>query len=172
MDFVKMLKAFDCSCGKRHNCEIKHIHIGKGALQALPETVKEYSHILLVADPNTYAVCGEQTEQLLGGKRYETLILKRDGVLIPNEQAIAEVEAKLTKDTDLIVGVGSGVIQDLCKYVSFGHKLPYAIICTAPSMDGYASKNKVCHCFHCFPIYLPRSDGTRCHDLRFLNVEL
>ena len=26
--------------------------------------------------------------------------------------------------------------------------------------------------FHCFPIYLPGSDGTRCHDLRFLNVEL
>ena len=31
---------------------------------------------------------------------------------------------------------------------------------------------KVCHCFHCFPIYFPWSDGTRCHDLRFLNVEL
>ena len=29
-----------------------------------------------------------------------------------------------------------------------------------------------CHCFHCFPIYLPWSDGTRCHDLSFLNVEL
>ena len=25
----------------------------------------------------------------------------------------------------------------------------------------------VSHCFHCFPIYLPWSDGTRCHDLRF-----
>ena len=24
--------------------------------------------------------------------------------------------------------------------------------------------------FHCFPIYLPWSDGTRCHDLSFLNV--
>ena len=32
-------------------------------------------------------------------------------------------------------------------------------------------KNKVCHCFHCFPIYLPWSDRTRCHDLCFLNVE-
>ena len=30
----------------------------------------------------------------------------------------------------------------------------------------------LCHCFHCFPIYLPWSDGTRCHDLCFLNVEL
>ena len=33
-------------------------------------------------------------------------------------------------------------------------------------------KNKVSHCFHCFPIYLPWSAGTRCHDLSFLNVEL
>ena len=35
-----------------------------------------------------------------------------------------------------------------------------------------APQNKVWHCFHCFPIYFPWSDGTRCHDLRFLNVEL
>ena len=33
-------------------------------------------------------------------------------------------------------------------------------------------RNKGWHCFHCFPIYLPWSDGTGCHDLRFLNVEL
>ena len=33
-------------------------------------------------------------------------------------------------------------------------------------------KNKVTHCFHCLHIYLPWSDGTRCHDLSFLNVEL
>ena len=33
-------------------------------------------------------------------------------------------------------------------------------------------KNKVRHCFHCFSIYLPWSDGTGCHDLSFLNVEL
>ena len=29
------------------------------------------------------------------------------------------------------------------------------------------TENKVSHCFHCFPIYLPWSDGTRCHDLSF-----
>ena len=41
---------------------------------------------------------------------------------------------------------------------------PSAVILEPP-------KNKVCHCFHCCSIYLPWSDGTRCHDLRFLNVE-
>ena len=33
-------------------------------------------------------------------------------------------------------------------------------------------KNKVWYCFHCFPTYLPWSDGTSCHDLSFLNVVL
>ena len=30
--------------------------------------------------------------------------------------------------------------------------------------DFGAQKNKVSHCFHCFLIYLPWSDGTGCHD--------
>ena len=34
--------------------------------------------------------------------------------------------------------------------------------------DFGALKNKVRHCFHCFPIYVPWSDGTGCHDLSFL----
>ena len=36
----------------------------------------------------------------------------------------------------------------------------------------WSPKNKVWHCFHCFPIYFPWSDGTRCHNLHFLNAEL
>ena len=38
--------------------------------------------------------------------------------------------------------------------------------------DSGAQENKICHCFHCFPNYLPWSDGNRCYDLCFLNVEL
>ena len=44
-------------------------------------------------------------------------------------------------------------------------QLPSAVILEPP-------KYKVWHCFHCFPIYFPWSDGTRGHDLHFLNVEL
>ena len=33
-------------------------------------------------------------------------------------------------------------------------------------------KNKVSHCFHSFPIYFPWHDGTGCHKLCLLNVEL
>ena len=41
---------------------------------------------------------------------------------------------------------------------------PSAVILEPP-------QNKVCHCFHCFPIHLPWSDGTSCHDPSFLNIE-
>ena len=41
------------------------------------------------------------------------------------------------------------------------------IICS----DFWAQENKISHCFHIFPFYLPWSDGTACHDLSFLNVE-
>ena len=37
--------------------------------------------------------------------------------------------------------------------------------------DFGAHQNKVSHCFHFIPIYLPWSDGTKCHDLHFLNVK-
>ena len=37
--------------------------------------------------------------------------------------------------------------------------------------DFGAQENEVCHCFDCSSIYLPWSDGTRCHDLGFLNIE-
>ena len=37
--------------------------------------------------------------------------------------------------------------------------------------DFRVQENEVCHCLHCFPIYLPWSDGTRCQDFCFLNVE-
>ena len=41
----------------------------------------------------------------------------------------------------------------------------------SPSAMILEPKKIVCHCFHYFPIYFPWSDGTRCHDLSFLNVE-
>ena len=37
--------------------------------------------------------------------------------------------------------------------------------------DFGAQENKVCHCFHCFLIYLSQRDGTESQALSFLNVE-
>ena len=42
----------------------------------------------------------------------------------------------------------------------------------SPSAVILEPRKIVSHCFHCFPIYLPWSDGTGCHDLSFLYVDL
>jgi len=140
MDFEEMLHPKVCTCGREHRCEIKHVDIGLGVLSRIPERTENYRHILLVADENTHATCGARVEAALGSKLKAEVVFPGATLLVPNERAIEAIRAKLTANTDLILGIGSGVIQDLCKYVSFEAGLLYHIIATAPSMDGYASK--------------------------------
>lgn len=128
-----------CDCGKSHSCPIDAVEIGEGALKRLPALCEKYKNIVLVADDNTWNACGKQVADLLENKVQTTLILYAEGVVIPDEKTIEQVRAAAKENTDLYVGVGSGVINDLCKYVSFGLDLPYYIVATAPSMDGYAS---------------------------------
>lgn len=137
-DLLKGIK--NCQCGKDHDCPIDHVVIGENACGYVSGLIENYKKILLVADENTYAACGKEVALSLGDKLQDTLIFKRNGILVPNEDAICELDARVTCDIDLIVGVGSGVINDLCKKVSFDHSLPYFIVATAPSMDGYASR--------------------------------
>ena len=129
----------DCPCGRPHICPIRAVEIGEGALSSLPSLCGGFTRILLVADTNTYAACGREVDGILGGLVASRHIFAGEGVVIPDETSVEAIEGKLTPDTDLIVGVGSGVINDLCKYVGHKHGLPYVIVATAPSMDGYAS---------------------------------
>ncbi len=138
MDINALLRGTTCSCGKRHTCDIQHVYVEKNATQRLQEVCCDVRNVLLVADENTFAAAGKQTLAALQGKRIAEVIFSGKDVLVPNEEAIAAVCRRLT-DAELIVGIGSGVIQDLCKYVSFYNNVPYVIVATAPSMDGYAS---------------------------------
>lgn len=138
MDINKLLQGFACDCGKFHTCNIDYVYIEKGATAHLKEICRHYKSILIVADENTYRAAGDKTVTALSGKNIRRLLFSGAEILVPNETAIAEVTNNL-ETIDLIIGIGSGVIQDLCKYVSFENKLPYIIVATAPSMDGYAS---------------------------------
>ncbi len=129
----------NCPCGMTHACTIGQVVIRRGAINELPALARDYRHIVLVCDTNTWRVGGERAAKLLGSAVERTLIYESEGFLVPNEDGIEKLDACLSPETDLIVGVGSGVINDLCKYVSYDHKLPYFIVATAPSMDGYAS---------------------------------
>ena len=142
MDFTQLLKGDDkCACGRIHKCPIDHVVIGSGAVDSLKKLTEKYRHILLVADTNTYEAQGWAVDRLLRGKIESQLIYSGETVLVPDEEAIESLEESVTAKTDLIIGVGSGVINDLCKHVSFQRNLPYFIVATAPSMDGYASNS-------------------------------
>ncbi len=128
-----------CDCGRDHLCPIDHVAIGPNALEQLPELCATYRGILLVCDENTIRACGGRVETLLSEKLMGMVRFPGETVLIPDEAALETVSAAVTGKTDLILGVGSGVVNDICKQVSFSKNLPYYIVATAPSMDGYAS---------------------------------
>lgn len=130
----------NCECKKNHPCTIKVVEIGRGVINKLSKISENYTNILLVADENTYRVGGASVESALGDKIKDRVIFSGAELLIPNETAINTINEKITDKTDLIVGIGSGVINDLCKYTSHTANIPYHIVATAPSMDGYASR--------------------------------
>ena len=129
----------ECVCGKTHRCDIKTVRIEKNAMSSLAKDTADYKSILLVADENTYAICGERVKKLLGDKIESVCIHEGTEVLVPDEKSIEKMQSAVTPETDLILGIGSGVINDLCKYVSFGAGIECGIVATATSMDGYAS---------------------------------
>lgn len=138
MDINKLLCGIKCDCGKMHTCGIDYVYIEENAVLRLNGICKDYKNILIVADQNTFEAAGEKTVAALNGKEIKKVIFSGKEILVPDEKAIETVQCEL-ESVEIIVGIGSGVIQDLCKYVSFDNKLPYIIVATAPSMDGYAS---------------------------------
>ena len=139
-DLTSLLKGRpDCPCGRPHACAMRRAILEPGAVRRIGEAAAGYRRILLVADPNTWALCGETAATQLEGRLADTLVYPVRGLLVPDEEAIRLLDSRVRPDTDLIVGIGSGVINDLCKYVSFTRGIDYFIVATAPSMDGYAS---------------------------------
>lgn len=135
---------FDCSCGRHHNFSIHDIAIGKGAIKELPRVAEPFKSgkVLIVYDDNTYKAAGEQAKQLLvdAGFNVKELLFDRHGeLMIPDESVVGRILQEQDLDVELMVAVGSGSINDSVKYVSSRTKVPYIIVCTAPSMDGYVA---------------------------------
>ncbi len=135
-------KDFVCSCGRTHRCNIKDIVLEKGALRQVVTLLHKhhYSRPLLVYDETTKEIAGKHLTQLLEESSIEYAVY-----CFPYKTPVADMEAclllerNLPQDTDVIIAVGSGTINDICRFVSFQKKLNYFIFATAPSMDGFAS---------------------------------
>ena len=144
---------FCCSCErKEHSAPLESYVIAEGAIYKIPEILENYNKIYLVADENTYRVAGNKVEALLrdSGKLFSKCILKGECVL-PNAETLGnilmyahDISAKsdifsYSPMPDYILAVGSGTVNDSCRLASYRLGIPYGIVGTAPSMDGYAS---------------------------------
>lgn len=135
-------KEIQCECGRTYKCDIAHIVVAENAILELPKFIKEagYQNIWLVSDANIEKAVGKKVYDILEAEKLEYhKIIFEDKELIPDERAIGTIVSGLSEKCDLLIGVGSGTINDLCKLVSFKLRIDYFIVASAPSMDGYAS---------------------------------
>lgn len=144
---------FDCTCERgRHTAPLEGYEICRGAIGKLPEILKEYKRIMIVADKNTYAAAGERVEAILkdAGMLSHSFVLDGD-VVLPNAETVGKILIHLhdigaksdifaySPKPDLLLAVGSGTINDCCRLVSYRLGIPYGVFGTAASMDGYVS---------------------------------
>lgn len=133
-----------CACGKIHRSTLEDYVIGKGVISTLPDYVKKYSgkKAFLMADVNTYPVAGDKIRELLGESGIECVSYTfNEKQLEPDEKSVGSVIMHYDTDCDIIIALGSGVINDIGKIISKMTGNPYIIVATAPSMDGYASNS-------------------------------
>ena len=103
---------------------------------------RSHKRLLLVADLNTYDVFGSRLSDDLAASLFKTdkFIFEQRDNLVPDEQSVALLQGSMQgRDYDVVLAVGSGVINDIVRYTTFKLGLPYVAVATAPSMDGYAS---------------------------------
>ena len=93
--------------------------------------------LAVVCDANTRRVLGARVSAALGGHGQVGEIML-PGVPAADMETVELVRAQ-TKHAGALVAVGSGTINDLCKYASFLDGKPYVVFGTAPSMNGYTS---------------------------------
>lgn len=96
---------------------------------------------LVVADPNTWRVAGEEVHRILeeSGIPQDSPQIFTDPGLYAEWQYVERLDALLAETDAIPVAVGSGVINDLTKLSSYHNHRRYMIVGTAASMDGYTA---------------------------------
>ena len=92
--------------------------------------------LAIVSDQNTHDVMGTRIASALQGiATIDTIVLNHPHA---DEEHVAALKDRL-RHADAVVAVGSGTINDLCKYVTAQDGRAYCVFGTAPSMNGYTS---------------------------------
>jgi glycerol-1-phosphate dehydrogenase [NAD(P)+] len=137
--------SFACECGRVHDVPVRRLLYQTGAVDLLPELCGK-GRAAVVADVRTWAVCGERVFgdlNKVGLDAFQILVPDRDGTgPVCDEATFHWLAGQLRQGRpDVVVAVGSGVINDLCKWAAFELDVPYLAVATAASMNGYSSAN-------------------------------
>lgn len=131
-----------CACGQTHRFDLDRIDISNGAAQDLASYLKEkgMNRVTVLSDLNTYEAAGEELALVLrnAGLDVHEIIL-RERKLVPDEKTLGSILMQWDKGTEILIGTGSGTLNDTSKFISDLLGLDYIIYATAPSMDGFVS---------------------------------
>ncbi|MBQ3864281.1 MAG: sn-glycerol-1-phosphate dehydrogenase [Clostridia bacterium] len=129
---------YTCSCGHTHTTYLDDLYIGPGALKHLSEVLDRY-HItkpFVVFDENTLSACGDSL--LASLQSYTPCNLGKER-LEAGEVPLGHIASYWDDTCDGILAIGSGTVNDLSKMMAKMTKVPFVLVGTAPSMDGFVS---------------------------------
>lgn len=135
-------KPFKCSCGRTHFTGLEGCTVGAGVLTSLVDYVEKYGFkkVYVACDEITYGIAGEKVMNILHDANIDAKAhVFTGGRFIPNEESLGKLMIDAPRDLDLVVAVGTGSINDMCRFFSYQMNVPYAIVATAAPMDGFAS---------------------------------
>ena len=125
--------------------------IGDGVIGQVPAIFGEQfpgkDAAIIISDPRTWAAAGEKTAALLeaAGVKTAKYIVEPGGRIFHAEYHYvvdvreAVVASSTSPQSVVPVAVGSGVINDLTKRAAGELGVPYMVVATAASVDGYSS---------------------------------
>ena len=136
---------FDCDCGCHHEAPVKFLKIGAGAVKSIPDALRALGckKPYIVCDLNTKKAAWDRVEPVLkdAGIEYSMFCFNTTKRLEPNEEVMGAITFGFDKSCDVVLALGSGVINDNCKIIASIANIPCMVVGTAPSMDGYASNS-------------------------------
>ena len=132
-----------------YQVQTRAIRLGQNVIDevgALAAAYLEPGHLLLLADHHTFPLAGEAVETSLrnAGFTVHRLLLEdgHDGKVEADDEGVARVGAAidaLPRPVGGVVALGAGTINDLAKLPAFQKGVPYGVVGTAASMNGYTS---------------------------------
>lgn len=145
LDEILHPEGITCACGRTHTCGLRYVKVGRGALNSLKEGMAAIGvkRPFVVMDKNTERAAGAQVRRALeeAGIEYSAFVFPSEGRMEPDERAVGSLIMAMDPACDVLLAVGSGVINDCCKVAAHAAGKKSMVVCTAPSMDGYASNS-------------------------------